>query len=57
MEELNNDLSALVRWGNLRAQQESGKVKIVENWIRRLILEDSFDEEVKLLAKVLPHSK
>ncbi|KAF0824189.1 TIGR02677 family protein [Cytobacillus firmus] len=35
MEELNNDLSSLVRWGNLRAQQESGKVKTVEEFKKR----------------------
>lgn len=35
LDELHNDLSSLVKWGNLRAQQESGKVKTVEEFKKR----------------------
>lgn len=35
MEELHSDLAALVKWGNLRAQQESGKVKTIEEFKKK----------------------
>lgn len=35
LDELHNDLTSLVKWGNLRAQQESGKVKTVEEFKKR----------------------
>lgn len=35
LEELHNDLASLVKWGNLRAQQESGKMKTVEEFKKR----------------------
>lgn len=35
IEELHSDLSSLVKWGNLRAQQESGKVKTVDEFKKR----------------------
>ncbi|MFT0803387.1 TIGR02677 family protein [Bacillus swezeyi] len=35
LDELHTDLSALVKWGNLTAQQESGKVKTVEEFKKR----------------------
>lgn len=35
MEELHSDLASLVKWGNLRAQQESGKVKSIEEFKKK----------------------
>ncbi|MFD0961678.1 TIGR02677 family protein [Paenibacillus chungangensis] len=35
MEELHSDLASLVKWGNLRAQQESGKVKTIEEFKKK----------------------
>jgi uncharacterized protein (TIGR02677 family) len=35
IDELHSDLSSLVKWGNLRAQQESGKVKTVDEFKKR----------------------
>lgn len=35
LEELHGDLAALVKWGNLRAQQESGKVKTIEEFKKK----------------------
>ncbi len=35
LEELHNDLTALVKWGNLNAQQESGNVKTIEEFKKR----------------------
>jgi uncharacterized protein (TIGR02677 family) len=35
IEELHSDLSSLVKWGNLRAQQESGKVKTINEFKKR----------------------
>lgn len=35
LDELHNDLASLVKWGNLRAQQESGKVRTVEEFKKR----------------------
>ncbi|GLB61452.1 TIGR02677 family protein [Cytobacillus sp. NCCP-133] len=35
IEELHNDLFSLVKWGNLTAQQESGKVKTVEEFKKK----------------------
>lgn len=35
MDELHSDLASLVRWGNLRAQQESGKVKTIEEFKKK----------------------
>lgn len=35
MDELHSDLASLVNWGNLRAQQESGKVKTIEEFKKK----------------------
>ncbi|GEN34653.1 TIGR02677 family protein [Aneurinibacillus danicus] len=35
LDELHTDLSSLVKWGNLHAQQESGKVKTVDEFKKR----------------------
>lgn len=35
LDELHSDLASLVKWGNLRAQQESGKVKTIEEFKKK----------------------
>lgn len=35
MDELHSDLASLVSWGNLRAQQESGKVRTIEEFKKK----------------------
>ncbi|MBO2945207.1 TIGR02677 family protein [Paenibacillus sp. F411] len=35
LDELHSDLASLVRWGNLRAQQESGKVRTIEEFKKK----------------------
>lgn len=35
IDELHSDLASLVKWGNLRAQQESGKVKTIEDFKKK----------------------
>lgn len=42
MEELHSDLASLVKWRNLRAQQESGKVKTIDEFKKK-------DSDIRLL--------
>jgi len=35
LDELHSDLASLVKWGNLRAQQESGKVKTIDEFKKK----------------------